>query len=84
MNNLDKEIYDTYYSKKNKEILPIVIFLSAIFIIFKGGLFYEIILWGWYISYCDKNNQALRNDKANIKKQEHLIKVKEYMEKEGK
>lgn len=84
MNNLDKEIHDTYYSKKNKDILPIVIFFSVVFLIFNGAIIFESLLWLWYYTYCSNNNQKLRNDKVNIKKQEHLIKVKEHIKKEGK
>ena len=79
--SIDQEIYDTYYSKKNKEVLPIVIFFSLLFIIFKGALFFELILWGWYISYCNENNKNLRNSQVNIKHREYLKRVKEYMEK---
>lgn len=83
-NNIDKEIYDTYYSKKNKEVLPIIIFFSFVFLIFRGSIIFEAILWGCYALYCNNNNQNLRNNQENIKQREHLMKVKDYMENGGR
>ena len=73
LDRLNKQIYDTYQSKKNKEVLPIVIFFSVIFIIFNGAILFEAILWGWYWSYCSKNNAELNNDPKNLKERERLL-----------
>lgn len=77
LDRLNKQIHDTYHSKKNKEVLPIVIFFSVIAIIFKGALLWEVLIWGSYYLYCVHNNNKLNNDPANLKERERLIKFRE-------
>lgn len=77
LDKLEKEIYDTYHDKKNKEILPIVIFLSIIFLLFKGGFVLELLLWGWYYYYCKENNERLNNNKRNVERRKMLIGLRE-------
>ena len=73
----EREIYNTYHHPKNKEILPIVLFFGVVFIIFKNPLFYEILLWGWYYSYCSKNNQKLNNDPYILKRRQYWIELRQ-------
>lgn len=76
INKIDKEIYDTYHSKKNKEALPLVIFLTVITCIFNGSLLFQIIIWGCYYFYCLSNNEELNNNPDILKKREFLIEYK--------
>ena len=73
LDRLNKEIYDTYHSKKNKEMLPIVIFFSVIAIIFKGALFYEAVIWVSYYAYCCHNNEELNKDPKNLEHRKFLL-----------
>ena len=70
---LDQQIYDTYHSKKNKEALPTVIFLSCIVLIFNGAILFELIIWYFYYLYCKSNNDALNNSTSNLEKREFLL-----------
>ena len=73
LDRINEKIYYTYHSKKNKEILPIVIFFSIIVVIFKGALLYETIIWGIYYSYCKSNNEKLNKDPGNLKERAYLL-----------
>ena len=70
---LDKRIYDTYYSKKNKEILPSFIVVSLFFLICSNCLFLEIGLWSIYAMVCANNNERLRNCPTVIRERKYLI-----------
>lgn len=74
--SVDKKIYDTYHSKKNKEALPIVLFFSAIVLIFNGAILFELIIWGIYYAYCSANNEKLNNNPTNLKNREFLLEYK--------
>lgn len=76
LDRINKEIYYTYHSKKNKEVLPLVIFFSVIAIIFKGAVLYEAIIWGIYYSYCKSNNEKLNNDPKNLENRKFLLEFK--------
>ena len=73
----DREIYNTYHYPKNKEILPIVLFFGVVFIIFKNPLLYETLLWGWYYSYCTKNNLEWSKDPNNLKRRQYWTEFKQ-------
>ena len=76
LKNIDKRIYDTCHSPKNKEILPIVIFFSVIAIIFNGAILYEALIWGFYYLYCSSNNEKWRNLSQNVKERASLLDFK--------
>ena len=80
MDRLNKQIYYTYHSKKNEEVLPIVLFFSAIALICKAVLLFEMIIWMTYLSYCKKNNSELENDLENLKRREFLLEFKREIE----
>lgn len=73
LERLEREIYYTYHDKKNKDLLPVILFLSCLFIILKGAILYEIALWGCYFYYCMENNKKLNKDIHNIEKRAKLI-----------
>ena len=73
LESLDKEIHNTYHDPKNKDILPIIIFFSVIFVLFKGAILFELLLWGGYYLYCLSNNNALNNNKYNVEKRKRLL-----------
>ena len=73
LEKLNKQIYDTYHDKRNKEVLPIVLVFSVIAIIFKNPLFWEILIWGFYWVYCSNNNEKLNKDPQNLKNREFLL-----------
>jgi len=77
IDKIDKDIYATYHSPKNKEVLPIFIFFGAFALICNGMLLYEMIIWGIYYWYCNKNNEELNNNQKNLEKREYLINFKE-------
>lgn len=76
LDNVNKKLYHTYHSKKNREVLPIVIFWSVIVIIFNNPLFWELLVWGIYYLYCDSNNKKLVNDPENLRERTWLIKTR--------
>lgn len=77
LDRLNKQIYDTYHSKKNKEALPIFIFFGVIAIIFKNAVFYESVIWMIYYLYCSYNNAQLNKDPKNLKEREFLLNFRE-------
>ena len=75
MNWVDKALYETYHSKKNKQALPTVIIISAICLILHDALGMEIIIWTCYYLYCKKNNRDLEFDEENLRKRQHMIDI---------
>ena len=73
-NELDRRIHDTYYSSKNKEILPSFIVIGVFFLICSNAVFLEVCLWTVYAAMCAYNNQKLRSCPMNKKEREFLIK----------
>lgn len=71
---LDKKIHDTYYSSKNKEILPSFIVIGIFFLICSNGIILEICLWVVYAIICEDNNKKLRNCPTVKREREFLIK----------
>lgn len=66
-----------YHHIKNEDALIPVIIFSFLGLFINGGSLLFFIIWGWYISYCYKNNRELDNDpyiqkKREIWKQEKL------------
>ena len=47
-------------SYKNWDALPLVLIATFLLIFCYGGIFYIILLWIFYLSYCSKNNNNLR------------------------
>ena len=70
---LDKRIHDTYYSRKNKEILPSFIIISLFLLVCSNCIFLEICLWTIYVVVCSNNNEKLRSCPTVIKEREFLI-----------
>lgn len=77
LDRLNKEIYYTYHSKKNKEMLPVALFFGVICIIFKHTWAWEMIVWSIYFWYCQKNNAELNNSKSNLEKRSFLLKFRQ-------
>ena len=73
LDRLNQEIYETYHDPKNKEVLPLVIFLSAIVLIFNGAMLFEAIIWYFYYSYCKSNNEKLNSNPKNLENREYLL-----------
>ena len=70
---LDKRINDTYYSEKNKEILPSFVVISLFFLICSNRLLLELGLWIIYAAICANNNEKLRNCPTAIRERNYLI-----------
>ena len=77
INRVDKDIYYTYHSKKNAEVLPLVLILTAFFFITTIRWSAWIIIWTIYYCYCQKNNDELRHSRRNIEHRETLLRYKQ-------
>lgn len=71
---LDKKIHETYYSSKNKEILPAFIVVSLFLLLCSHFIIYEICLWVVYAFVCSYNNEKLRSCPMTKREREYLIK----------
>ena len=70
---LDKRIHDTYYSSKNKEVLPSFVVVGLFLLLCSNFIIFEICLWAIYAFICYSNNEKLRSCPTVIKEREYLI-----------
>ena len=84
MHWIDKKIYDTYHSKKNKEGLLTVVIISAFCLILHDALGMEILVWTCYYLWCKKNDYDLEHDENNLEERQRLLNLKMKLINEGK
>lgn len=77
LDKINKRIYYTYHSKKNKEPLPLVLTLTVFASILNKRIEWWIVIWVSYFLYTVYNNNKLQNDPENLKERELLLKIRE-------
>lgn len=65
-----------YHHIKNEDALIPVIIFSFLGLFCNGGSILFFIIWGWYFSYCYKNNRELDNRPDIIREREIYKQVK--------
>ena len=69
------EWYLYHHIKNEDALIPVVVF-SILGLFIKGGSILFICIWGWYLSYCYKNNRELDNRPDIIREREIYKSVK--------
>ena len=74
----DPEWYLYHHIKNEDALIPVIVF-SCLSLFINGGTILFFCIWGWYFSYCNKNNRALDNDPYIRKKRESYKRIRREM-----
>ena len=77
---IDVKIEETYHDPKKNEFLHVYIFFSVLCLLFKPRIFFEVLIWGLYISNCRERDKKWSNHPDNVKKRKLLLELKEKIE----